>query len=237
MHDERVRNLASMVTLALFFLALVMSNATNAAQLDASPNHTGEDHSFENHADENLTSITLTDATLEGSNLRNTLFDDAIAIRTNFSNAQLRGTSFTGATLTDANFSGSQLRDAELTGAFAAGADFSDVIWRDATIAGVNLDGANLSGSNANGADFSGSSFLGADLSGILNADPAAFSGAFYDLTTIVDPGFDTSQMVFLPEPRPIVYLMTGLLTFCVLPRTPRANPIGSTDLADASNS
>jgi uncharacterized protein YjbI with pentapeptide repeats len=227
MHTERFTRAASIATLALFFLALVMSNEGRAAPLAAGGDHTGEDHSSENHANETLIAIVLTDATLSGSNLRGSILDTAIAIRTDFSGTQLRDTRFVGATLTNAIFVGAQLRDADFTGAFAAGADFSGAVFRDTTMAGVNLDGAVFAGANANGADFSGASFLGADLTGITNVDPNAFSGAYYDLSTTLDPGFDTSQMVFVPEPRPIVYIVTGLLVFGLLPEAWRPTRTG----------
>jgi uncharacterized protein YjbI with pentapeptide repeats len=218
MHSDRVARAASRVAMLLFFIALLMSHESLASPLSAGSGHTGEDHSGENHMSETLSAIILTDATLASSNLRDSILDNAIAIRTDFSSAQLRGASFTGATLSDASFSGATLRSADFTGAWAAGADFTGANFRDATLAGVVFDGASLIGSNANGASFVGASFLGSDLSGITNVDPNAFSGAFYDFSTVLDPGFDTSQMVLVPEPRPMVFLLMGLLALGLLP-------------------
>lgn len=219
MRFERWARKASFTTLVLFFVALVMSNASRAGTLVAGGSHAGEDHSFENHRGETLTAIVISDATFEGSNLRDSILDDALALRTDFTNAQLRGTSFQNATLTDAVFAGAGLRNADFTAAFAAGADFSGANFRDATMAGVSFDGASLNGANVNGASFAGASFLvGADLRGLSGVDPSAFAGAFYDFTTLTDPGFDTSQMVLVPEPKPIVYIMIGLVVFALLP-------------------
>ena len=83
MHLERLAHGASYATLLLFFLALLMSNASQASTLAPGGNHRNE----------TLTAIVLTDAALES--LRSTILDDAIALRTNFSDAQLqlRGTS------------------------------------------------------------------------------------------------------------------------------------------------
>ena len=120
--------------------------------------------------------------------------------------------------MTDANLSGANLRDADLTAALLDGADLSGALFRNTLFSGASLIGADLSGSNARNADFSGALLAGADLSGMINIDPNAFAGAFYDINTVVDPGFDTSQMVFLPEPRPVVLMMMGLIGLAAFP-------------------
>jgi hypothetical protein len=46
--------------------------------------------------------------------------------------------------------------------------------------------------------------------------------GAYYDAFTLFDAGFDTAGMVFVPEPRPVGLLLTGLVILATHRRAQR---------------
>ena len=59
---------------------------------------------------------------------------------------------------------------------------------------------------------------LGADLNGIDYNSKSDFSGAFYDADTLFDPFFDTTGLVFVPEPSTMALLTFGLTILAFQP-------------------
>ena len=110
-------------------------------------------------------------------------------------------------TLTNANFDGATLTDSDM---------------REASLVGASLINADLSNSDLRDTDLSGSYLLGADLRGIHESAATDFLGAYYDAFTLFDTGFDTTGMIFVPEPRPAGLLFTGLVVLAAQRRAQR---------------
>lgn len=183
----------AMLSIATLSWSLTLdSNPALATPLAAFGDHTGEDHSFDNHGNSYLEGIILDDAILRSTRFRNSNLVDSF--------------------LRSAILDGSDLRNADLTGADLTGASMLDVGARNATFTNATLDGVSFTTGDIRNASFVGASLLGADLSSLTNANRADFTGAFFDVDTILAPGMDTSAMTFIPEPSSAVLLLLGLV-------------------------
>jgi len=186
----------SQVSRTLFLLSL-LAFVIGAAPAFGTPlaaftDHTGENHASEDHRGEYLESIVLANA-----NLTSTSFKGA-----DLTNAILTSSTLVNANLQNAIFVNADLSDASLLGADAKGANFTNAV----------LDSARFATGDIKNAIFVGASLRGADLSGLSNANKADFTGATYDLATILATGMDTSGMTLVPEPSTALLLLTGLL-------------------------
>ena len=81
--------------------------------------------------------------------LSNTSFAGAVAKKTDFRNANLRGAIFTQGYFSGANFNGADLSDALMDSA-----DFESVDFRNSILNGVIASGSNFNNAQINGADF-----------------------------------------------------------------------------------
>jgi hypothetical protein len=106
-----------------------------------------------------------------------------------------------------------------LTDALLTGALLTDANLRDVDLTGANVDGADLTNADLRNADLGSASLLGADLSGIRTDGGTNFIGAFYDAATIFGSGFDTTGMIFVPEPAQSSLLGLGLAILGMLRR------------------
>ena len=184
-----------MQSLSLIVLAWSLSfggTPALAGPLTAFGDHTGEDHSFENHRKSFLEGIILDDATLRSTDFRKSNLVDSF--------------------LRSAILDGADLRKADLTGANLTGASMLDVGARKANFTNATLDGVSFATGDIRKATFVGASLLGADLSALSGANRADFTGAFFDASTILAPGIDTSMMTFVPEPSSALLLLLGLM-------------------------
>ncbi len=163
-----------------------------AGPLTAFGDHTGEDHSFDNHRNSYLEGIIL-----DGALLRSTHFLNA-----NLVDSFLRSAILDGADLRNADLTGADLTGASMLGLRALNADFTN----------ATLDGVSFATGDIRNATFVGARLLGADLSSLAGANRADFTGAFFDASTILAPGIDTSMMTFVPEPSSAVLLLLGLM-------------------------
>ena len=183
--------LTSRALLVALLAVLLSADLSQASPLAAFGDHTGEDHSFETHDKETLNDIILSGANLSFIDLSKSILTDSFLISATLDGATLDQTDFT---------------NADLTGASLVGVSTKKTVFVGATLDGVAFSGT------ADKADFSGASLLGADLSGMTKADKAEFAGALYDASTVLAPGMDTSSMVFVPEPRHGLLLITSLI-------------------------
>lgn len=175
-----------------FLLALGLAQAGQAAPLAAFGDYTGENHSGEAHNKETLNNIILSNANLDAIALTKSILSNAVATYANFNQADLVKTDFTGADLT--------------------GSIFTEVKANKAIFDGAILDGVDFSLADLDKASFVGASLLGADLSNLQNANKVDWTGAFYDAFTLLDPGIDTSVMIFVAEPGSAFLLAMGLV-------------------------
>lgn len=166
----------------------------------------------------NLTGASAVGADLDNANLKNTRLNNSDLSGASLVGVNARNAQFTNSTVDGADLSGANIRNAQFTGADLSNTILFDVEATNANFTNAIVNGVVFGDADLRNANFAGASLLGADLSNIADQTNTNFTGALFDSSTLFAAGFDTSSLVFVPEPSSALLMALGLIGLASYP-------------------